>query len=136
MHITYAPEDDAPQTWEFDPGKVRASVAEVIEKRYGGTFDEFQAGVQQGQMRARRVLLWHLLTRQHATLRFEDTPDFYADSVKVQYGTQELERIRDAVAKAPLDTEKRDLMLAGIDSEMAEAAARDQAAVTRSGKAN
>ncbi len=136
MHITYTPEDpaEAPQSWEFDPGKVRASVAEVIEKRYGGSFDEFQAGVQQGQTRARRVLLWHLMTQQHATLRFEDTPDFYSDAVKVQYGVKELQRIRDAVDKAPLDSDKRDLMLAGIDAELSEARTREGAATA--GKAN
>lgn len=93
----------------------------MCEKRFGGAWDEFKAGVMQGQSKARRVLLWHLLRRQHHTLKYEDVPDFYTGELKVEWTTSELAAIRDRVAKAKLGDKERDDMLTALDVQMTEA---------------
>lgn len=135
MLVTYTPEDGDAQSWEFKPGRVRASEAEVIERRYGGTWDEFTAGVTAGNMRARRALLWALLRRDHATLRFEDTPDFYADEMTVQFTVAELTDIREKLSAAKVDPDKREQMLSALDVELTEATAREAGATATAGKA-
>lgn len=128
MHVAYKPEDPTdgePREWKFDPSRIKASQAEVIENRFGENFDQWVAGVQSGNMRARRVLLWHLLTRDHATLRFEDTPDFYAGELEVSFDVAELVPIRERMAASNLPASKRDAALAAIDLEMTQAMERE-----------
>ncbi|MFF0469328.1 hypothetical protein ACFYPX_18090 [Micromonospora zamorensis] len=126
MHVTYTPEGGTAQRWDFNPGRVRAAEAELIEKRYGKAWDQFRADVQTGSMKARRVLLWHLLRREHHTLRFEDVPDFYTDELLVEHSVDELTLMREKLAQADLPDGDRDQMLAMLDIELAEAAARGE----------
>ena len=79
MLVTYRPEDNADgvREWEFDPDRVRQSDAEMIEKRSGlPSWTKWVEAIQAGSASARRVLLWHLMRKEHHTLRLEDTPDF------------------------------------------------------------
>lgn len=79
MFVTYQPEDgNPPQVWEFDPKRVRVSEQVLVEKAFGGTWAQFQMGVLRGQALARRVLLWHLVRRDHPTVhvKVDETPDF------------------------------------------------------------
>jgi len=126
MHITYAPEDGDRQEWDFDPDRVRSSLAEMIERKYGETWDQFCVGVQSGNMRARRVLLWHLLRLEHPALRYEDVPDFYASEVKVQYSVAELNEFRDRLQKMHLPENQRDMAMAALDVEMTSAMEREE----------
>ena len=126
MHISYKPDDGDEQEWDFDPGRVRASVAEMIERRFGENYDAWQAGIQSGNIKARRVMLWHLLTLEHPRLRFEDVPDFYADELRVQFSVAELTLIRDRLQRANLSEDKREQALAAIDLEMTEAMEREE----------
>jgi len=128
MHISYTPppEEGDEQEWDFDPGRVRASVAEMIERRFGENYDAWQAGIQSGNIKARRVLLWHLLSLEHPRLRFEEVRDFYADEVKVQFSVAELTTIRDRLQRANLSEDKREQALAAIDLEMTEAMEREE----------
>lgn len=128
MYVTYRPEGGDEQSWEFDPDRVRASAAELVEKRYGESWAMFLAGVQQGSIRARRVLLWHLIRRDHHTLKYEDTPDFYAGEVEVQYDAAELLAMRDAVMKAEVPDKEREQVLTALDMEITDAMAREGAA--------
>lgn len=129
MYVTYAPEDGSPpREWDFDPGRIRASEAEVLERQFGGNWDEFQLGVQAGNMRARRVMLWHLIRRDHPTLRFDDAPDFFADELKVQFTSKELEPIRERLAKANMPAAQREQALTAVDLELTEAMAREERA--------
>lgn len=130
MHVKYTDDSGAVQEWQFTPGRVRASEAQVIERVFGANWEEWTAGVQRGNMRARLVLLWHLFRRDgHQGLRFEAMPDIYADQLDVEYGTEELLAIKAAVEKADtLPAERRETMLAGIDREIAEAMQREGAA--------
>ena len=130
MHVIYKPErpeDGDRQEWDFQPGRVRASQAEVLERLFGGTWDEFQIGVQQGKMRARRVMLWYLLQLTHATLRFEDVPDFYSDELEVSYSVKELTALRDGILKANMPADRRDAIVTAIDNQMVEAMEREGA---------
>lgn len=126
MHVTYRPEDGEEQRWEFDPSKVRASKAELIEKRYGQNWDKWRADVQSGNMRARRVLLWHLLTQEHHTIRYEDTPDFAVDELLVEHSATELAAFKDRLMKADLPEADREQMLVALDLEISEAIARGE----------
>jgi hypothetical protein len=91
MFVTFDKDDGSvPEIWEFDPNKVRASQAEMVEKRYGQPWDVFLRDLIKGSMLARRVLLWHLTRLSHHTLRFEDTPDFYAAKITALRGNPPL----------------------------------------------
>ena len=128
MHVSYTPSNPADgdrQAWDFDPGRVRASEAEVIEKRSGVRWETFLADVRGGSIKARRVLLWHLLRRAHPGLKFEDTPDFYADELVCTYSYVELARMRERVLKANLDAETREEVTTALDIEMTDAMARE-----------
>lgn len=125
MHITYKPEDGDPQEWDFDPGRVRSSQAEMIERRFAGNWDTWAAGVQAGNMKARRVLLWYLTSLQHPGLRFEDTPDFFADELVVEYSVKEITEVRERILKANLDEDRREMTLTALDIEMTKAMERE-----------
>lgn len=126
MHVTYSPESGDVQSWEFNPDTVRSSKAEMIEKRFGQSWDQWKAAVQQGSIKARRVLLWHLMTQQHPTMRMEDMPDFAAGELVVEYTAGELRALRANVEKSKaLSAEDKVDVLAALDGEIEAAALRD-----------
>lgn len=120
MFVTYTSDGDV-QRWEFDPRQIRASKAEAIEQHAGIPWDQWLAAVQTGSMRARRVLLWHMLSEQHPTLRFEDTPDFYAGDLLLEYSAAELTEMRARVDKANLPEQQRQAVLVALDQALADA---------------
>jgi len=124
MYVTYRPEGGEERRWVFEPGKVRASRAEMIEKRAGENWDSWLASVQMGSMKARRVLLWHLLSLDHPTLRFEDV-DFLADELVVEHSAAELAEIRARVYAAKLPDDQREQVLAVLDAEIEAARERE-----------
>lgn len=93
MDVTYTPEGETAQTWNFNSGRVRTVEAEQIEARSGMRYEEWVLAIQAGGARARRVLLWHLMRRDHPKLRFEDTPDFYMDELVLEYDATELREL-------------------------------------------
>lgn len=76
MHVTYAPEGGDQQSWDWDPKRVRVSEQVIVEKQYGDSWSTFVQGALSGQAAARRVLLWHLIRRDHPAHQLRDTPDF------------------------------------------------------------
>lgn len=85
MRVTYKPEDgNEPQSWDFNPGRVRVSEQVIVEKQFGGTWLEFKTGVMSGSAQARRVLLWHLIRREHPAHNIRDTPDFFDDELLIE----------------------------------------------------
>lgn len=122
MFVTLSPEGEDPQVWEFDPRKVRASQAEMVERRYGKQWDVFLADLMQGSIIARRVLLWHLIRGTHHTLKYEDTPDFYAGELTVEFSRAELGNMRDTIeTNRAVPESDRSMMLAALDEEIAKA---------------
>jgi hypothetical protein len=125
MLVTYAPAAADVQRWEFDPDRVRASEAELIEKRAGMSYDVWRADVLKGSIRARRVLLWHLIRRVHNALRYEDTPDFLTGELRVEFSVAELLGMRDRLGKAKLPDDEREQITTALDIEIGEAMTRD-----------
>jgi len=125
MFVTYTPEGNAEgqRRWTFLPGRVRQSEAAAVEKAYGSNWDQFCAEAQAGSIRARRVLLWLLMRRDHPTLRLEDVPDFYTEELVVQHSADELRQVRERVEKSGLSEAERDMALGIIDGQIAEAEA-------------
>jgi hypothetical protein len=125
MIVTYRPEGGVAQTWPYKPKTVRQSRAEMIEKRSGQTFDEFNKSLMAGNSRARRVLLWHCLTTDHPAYRWEDTPDFMMSELELGFDVEELQSLRATVEALP-DTDEaaaaKARALATIDAQIAEAA--------------
>ncbi len=124
MFVTYTPEGGDPQTWEFRPGRVRASRAAMLERRYsklageGKTWDQFKADVQRGSADARRVLLWHLVTLDHPTTRIEDV-DPLEDELVVEHSREELLDLRYEVEKSKtMDDATRMMLLEKLDEEI------------------
>jgi hypothetical protein len=120
VKVIYAPAGADPKEWTWDPDDVFQSQAELIQKRYGGNWEDFTSGVRNGDARARKVLLWHFLRLVHPTMRYEDTPDFRMRELKVEYDVDELIRIRDRILKADLTGEERDAALASVEFEISE----------------
>lgn len=137
MHVIYKPErpeDGDRQEWDFTAGRVRASQAEQIERKFGGTWNEFQAGVWQGSMRAYKVMLWHLFNLTHPGYRFEDLPDFMSDELEVSYSVAELTKLRESIGQSSLPADQREMLLAGIDRQMTEAMEREGATAAPGGE--
>lgn len=120
MKVTYTPEDGEPQIWPFLPGRVRQSRAALIEKLYGKNWDMFVFDVQSGSMAARRVLLWHVMSVEHPTIRLEDVPDFFADEVVVEHGAAELREMLDAAEKnvESIPADQRDVALSMLRGQL------------------
>jgi hypothetical protein len=121
MYVTYQPDDSDKQRWEWDPDRVRTSEAEMCEKRFGDSWDKLKIGVMAGQSKARRVLLWHLLRRDHHTLRYEDVPDFYMGELLVEFDRSELQEMRAKIERARMDESEREEMLTSIDLQIDDA---------------
>lgn len=122
MEVTYKPEgsqETEHRTWEFDPNRVRAVRAEMIEKRYGNRYAEWVTNVQRGEARARRVLLWHLMNTEHPQLKLEDVPDFMMGEVEVDYALSDLQRLRREVAESAMDDATKETTLERLDLEIA-----------------
>ena len=134
MIVTYTPEGEEAQRFEFIPDKVRANEAELIEKRFGGTFTEFRAGVTQGNVKARKVLLWHLLKRTHHTLRYEDVPDFAIGELVCENDRRELAEMRDRIAKS--NHPRREELMSALDVEIEDAPEAGEPAGKAESKAN
>lgn len=121
MIVTYTPEGQDAQQWEWEPNKVRAVEAELVEKRFGDNWEQFKVAVMQGSTKARRVLLWHLLKRAHATIRLEDV-DYATGELTVEMTKVELADMRAAIVKARgISDRDREQALTAIDVQMEDA---------------
>lgn len=119
MLVTYTAEGAEPEVFKFRPRDIKASEAEMIEKRAGCSFEEWATKVVAGSAQARRVLLWSLLRRSHPALKWEDTPDFAWSELVVERETKELVMIREAIVKAKqLTEEERADALVELDEEI------------------
>lgn len=132
MFVTYHPEGSPEQRWEFRPGRIRESRAEMLERRYAKLigeksvpFEQFRMAVLQDQASARRVLLWHLLNLDHPTLRIEDV-DPLRDELRIEASKSELGELREALVGVAMDAAQREMMLAAVDAQI-EAAPEDGA---------
>lgn len=118
MRVTYTPAGTEPQVWDFKPKLVLNSLAEVIEKRSGLRFDQWVDELLAGSAKARRVLLWHLICREHGHLKLEDV-DFAMGELTVERDLAELIEFRAVVVDWKGDEDTRRQGLEEIDAEIA-----------------
>jgi len=125
--VTWDPEDGSEkQTWDFDPGDVKYSRIKQIEAHYGGTWDAWKIGLMAGEMKARGILLWYMMTQVHPKLSYRDLPDFRARQLTVDMGTRELLDLKKRVEKMRgLSDEQREQFDIQFEVDMREAMAKE-----------
>lgn len=136
MWVEYKPADPVVSgdggRWKFDADRVLGTHAEMIERRFGGTWEQFTAAVVQGSMKARRILLWYFRMREHPGYRPEDLPEFYTGELKVTYGVTDLASIKEGIEKASWDTpEEKEAALTAVDILLSEAIAEEEAELVK-----
>jgi hypothetical protein len=128
MHVTYAPrnpQDGERQEWDFDPDDILISEAELVQRHFGGTWDEFSVAVQKGDAKARRVLLWMLMRREHKAIQVRDVPDFRTGELKVEHSVAELLDLQEKIVGADMPPAQQQMMVAAFEVELAEARRRE-----------
>jgi hypothetical protein len=147
MFVTYDLEDGSPlRTWVFDPDDVDRRQGEDIEKAMGpiggapANFDTWLELVRGANMRARSVLLWHLLRLEHRSLAYKDAPNFKRRQLKVEMSVDELRELRERIAKTKMADEVREAFEAAFDRDIADAMERETGVISGEieevGKAN
>ncbi|SNY29067.1 hypothetical protein [Paractinoplanes atraurantiacus] len=129
MRLTYKPADGTEQSWIFRPGDLPRTVCSQLQKVYGKPYDVFEAEVQQGDIDARAVALWHCMRSEHPLLKFEDLPDFKKKELTVSYEAEELREIlKQTEARASaLPADQREMALASLRADLAEIEAAEAA---------
>lgn len=136
MFVTYSPADGDEQRWEFLADQVLDTDAEAIEKAYVDNWDNWLVTLLRGGMRARRVLLWHLIKTAHPSLKFADLPSFRVGELAVEFDREELELVRAGIAdensSRGLDEATRESLLEHLDAELVKAPERSTGGKARS----
>lgn len=126
MQVQWDPENgEDKQVWQFDPDDVLRKDAQLIEKHYGGSWDQWRAGLMTGQINARAVLLWYMMKLIHPKTRFEDLPDFRVRQLKTEMGTLELKDLWKRAQKMKLSPDVREAFEAQFEGDMADAMRRE-----------
>lgn len=126
MLVEWDPEDGSDkQRWDFDPDDVYRKDAQLIEKYYDGSWDQWMAGLQLGRIDARAVLLWYMLKLVHPKYKFEDLPNFRVRQLTVQMGVRELRELYRRAQRAKLAPDVREAFEAQFEVDMAEAMERE-----------
>jgi hypothetical protein len=117
VKLIYTPGDGDRQEFVYTPGKIRTAEAEMLERRTGMTWGDFNQALARGSILARRALLWHFLRKVHHTLRFEDV-DFALDELSLEFDKEELGRLRKSIEETRMPPGTPDGMLETILSEV------------------
>lgn len=127
MLVTFQPQGQSePTTWKFIPDQVMQSQAEMIEKRSGMSYPEWSQALGKGASLARKVLLWHLMTRDGQPVRIEDIPDFRYADLKVDASIDELRQIRLAIEESDEPEENKASALEAVEAEMKRMLGKDE----------
>lgn len=131
MKLTYRQEGTSePKIWpDLDLGRFRSSEIELVEratKMNWGT--DFKQSLLQGNMLARRALLWILIRRDHAKYRLDDL-DPFDNEVVLELNAAEWQDMFDEVEKSALlpgkTEEDRSFALSEIQKAIDEARATE-----------
>jgi hypothetical protein len=126
MYVTWDPEDGTDkQTYEFDSEDMLRSEATAVEKHFGQPTDVWLDQLRGGSVKARAVLLWLLLRRDHPKIRFDDTPDFRLRQVKVEMSSSELYKLKGQVDRTKMDPDTREQLDAAFERDIADAIERE-----------
>lgn len=119
MIVTYTPDEGERREWEYKSADLPSGEAEDIEEAVGTTFDEWQASLLQGGAKARRALLWVLLKRDQAGLKFGDV-SFRMGQLSVDFDREEKRQIRGELEKStdlPEDAKAQALQMLADDED-------------------
>lgn len=126
MFVQWDPEDGSDkQEWVFDAGDVGRKDGELIEKHFGGSWDQFVAALMVGNLRARAVLLWYMMKQVHSAVKFEDIPDFRVRQLSVEMGVSELKDLWKRAQRIKLDADQREAFEAQFAEDMKDAMKRE-----------
>lgn len=133
MHVTYSPkntqQDGDPREWDIDLGDIDSVSAELIESHFGGTWLQFEDAVRKGGTLAKRLLLWHLMRKDHPGqhTNLKDVPNFTHKELQIEASSDELRELRSAVLKSAQfkTVAEREGAIEQVDREIAEALARE-----------
>lgn len=90
MFLVYKPEGQPEQRWHFQPGRVRTGSMILLQKVTGLKYgQEFKQALLEGDVIARRALLWLHLRQDHPTIRVEDV-EFADDELLLVQDKDEL----------------------------------------------
>lgn len=135
MFVTYTPEDGDRQEWVWDPTRIRATEAQVMLREFGTpSWDLFEKCIKMNDPNARRVLLWHLIRRDHPMMKFADTPDFFLDEMTVELSSTELARMIDEARNSGASPDQKAAAIASFEKELEEANRREAAVEGIAGK--
>jgi len=126
MQVEWDPENgEDKREWQFDPDEVFRKDASLIEKHFGGSFDQWRAGLMIGNIDARAVLLWYMLKQVHPSVKFEDVPNFRVRQLKTELGTLELKTLWKRAEKMKMDPDTREAFNAQFEGDMQDAMKRE-----------
>lgn len=126
MYVEWDPETgEDKQTWQFDSGEVGRKAATQIEKHFDGSWDQWLQALMIGQIHARAVLLWYMLTQVHPQLKFDDVPDFRVRQLTVHMGVAELRDLWKRVKRMKLSADKMEMFQSQFEADFREALDRE-----------
>lgn len=132
MIVTFDPTDHDrgdKHVWEWDPDRVFADEAEVIEAEWDGKpWDHFVMMAKAGATKARRLLLWHLLRTEHPGQyqNVKDVPRFRTGEITIDQSSKEMLVQRGLLEESPALTDaERKQALTAWDTEYARAVERE-----------
>lgn len=137
MRVIYKPENPAdgdPHDWLFDAKRVRSSEVERIEDVFGQTWPAFVGAVQAQGAKALRILLWHLMRRDHPSQNIKpaDVPDFMMGEIELEPSSSEIREAIKLVEKSgQFVGEELVKALAQGEKELAEALEREAGTAAR-----
>lgn len=76
-------------------------------------------------MKARGVLLWHMMRQVHPKLPFKDIPNFRVRQLKVEQTVEELQALFKRISKMRLSDDDRDKLEMAFEVDMADAMKRE-----------
>jgi hypothetical protein len=134
MFIRWQAEGETePTVFEFDPDEVTSKEGQAIEKAMGGNAPSFEMWlelVRVGNIKARTILLWFLLQKEHPKTTLADVPDFKRKQLKVEMSVAELQELRTKMSKQKMEDGIREAFEAQFDVDIAEAMERETGVLT------
>lgn len=130
MQVEWDPENGEPKsTWEFNQGDVLGSDAKLVEKHYGGSWDQWVQGLRVGEFQARAVLLWYMMKLVNPKLKFADLPDFRVRQLTVQMGVSELKELFERAKRMKMSPDNWEAFEAAFEVDLRDAVEREGGAV-------
>jgi hypothetical protein len=133
MDFIYTPEGADEKRWEWAPGRIPSTDAEIIERRTGMLFPEWSKACAEGSMLAQHAFIFVQLRKDNPSLEWAQVV-FTADEVRFEFTEDDqrgwLENLEAAVGRGDKLNESEQAMLAALRQQFSDEApgAGDEAA--------